>query len=84
MPLFISNNSFVLVALLFTGVAASILLTNKPKWKEFLAFGLIVVSLITAWGILHPRQTMLMEDSQMVRDTIGKGTPVLLQFQSPY
>lgn len=84
MPFVFSHYSFLLVAILFVIVAASILLTNKPKWNDYLAFGLIVVGLVTAWGVLRPRQTMLMADAQMVQQTIGMGTPVLLEFQSPY
>jgi hypothetical protein len=82
--LFVSHYSFLLVAILFVIVAASILLTHNPKWNDYLAFGLIVLALVSAWGILRPRQTMLMEDAQMVQAIIGSGTPVLLEFQSPY
>ncbi len=81
----ISNQySFVIIAVVFTVVAGFILLTNKPKWNDYLAFGVIVLGLVAAWSILHPRQTPLMEDAQKVQAMIGKGTPVLLEFQSPY
>jgi thiol-disulfide isomerase/thioredoxin len=76
--------SFVIVAIGLVIVAGFILLTNKPKWNDYLAFGVIVVGLITAWAILHPRQTPLMDDSKKVLEMIGTGTPVLLEFQSPY
>lgn len=76
--------SFVSVAILFIFVSGLILLTNKPRVKDYLAFGVIVASLITAWTILHPRQTPLMDDAKMVKAMIGSGTPVLLEFQSPY
>jgi hypothetical protein len=76
--------SFISVAILFIFVSGLILLTNKPRVKDYLAFGVIVASLITAWAILHPRQTPLMDDARMVQAMIGSGTPVLLEFQSPY
>jgi hypothetical protein len=76
--------SFISVAVVFILVAGLILLTNKPKTKDYLAFGVIVASLVTAWAILHPRQTPLMDDAKMVQAMIGNGTPVLLEFQSPY
>jgi hypothetical protein len=76
--------SFISVGVLFVLVAGMILLTNKPKTKDYLAFGVIAASLITAWAILHPRQTPLMDDARMVQAMIGSGTPVLLEFQSPY
>jgi hypothetical protein len=76
--------SFILVAIAFVVVAGLILLTNKPKWNDYLAFGVIILGLAVAWSILHPRQTPLMEDAKKVQAMIGKGTPVLLEFQSPY
>lgn len=84
MNLLTNQYSFISIAVGFTLVAGLILLTNKPKWNDYLAFGVIVFGLIAAWSILHPRQTPLMEDAQKVQAMIGKGTPVLLEFQSPY
>ena len=72
------------MAVVLSLVAGLILLTNKPKWNDYLAFGAIIVGLIAAWSILHPRQTPLMDDAQKVQAMIGQGTPVLLEFQSPY
>jgi hypothetical protein len=82
--LFIREYSFLLVALGLASAAGYMLLTNKPKWNDFLAFGVIVATLIASWVILHPTQTPLMDDAQQVKSMIGAGTPVLLEFQSPY
>jgi hypothetical protein len=76
--------SFLLIASALTLVVGLVLLSNKPKWSDYLAFGVIVTGLITAWIVMHPRQTPLMDDAQMVKDMIGAGKPVLLEFQSPY
>lgn len=84
MNLITNQYSFISIGVLFVLVAGMILLTNKPKTKDYLAFGVIVASLVTAWTILHPRQTPLMDDAKMVQAMIGAGTPVLLEFQSPY
>ena len=84
MVLIFRQYSFVLIALGLVVAAGFILLTNKPKWNDYLAFGVIVTGLITAWAILHPRQTPLMDDARKVQAMIGAGTPVLLEFQSPY
>ena len=35
-------------------------------------------------GVVDANQTPLMDDSKMVLSMIGSGTPVLLEFQSPY
>ncbi|WKZ35365.1 MAG: hypothetical protein QY332_17275 [Anaerolineales bacterium] len=84
MNLIANQYSFLSIAAGFTLIAGLILLTHKPKWNDYLAFGVIVAGLVTAWVVLHPRQTPLMEDAKMVQAMIGAGTPVLLEFQSPY
>lgn len=84
MILIFRQYSFVVIALGLVIAAGFILLTNKPKWNDYLAFGVIAAGLITAWVILHPRQTPLMDDAKMVQAMIGAGTPVLLEFQSPF
>ncbi len=76
--------SFLWIALGLTLVAALVLLTHRPTYKEFLSFGVIVAGLSVSWVILHPRQTPLMEDARAVQAQIGAGLPVLLEFQSPY
>lgn len=80
----LNQYSFITISSGFALITGLILLTNKPKWNDYLAFGLIVLGLFSAWGILHPRQTPLMEDAKEVQAMIGAGTPVLLEFQSPY
>lgn len=76
--------SFLTIAVTFAVITGIILLTNKPKWNDYLAYGVILAGLVVAWSILHPRQTPLMDDAQRVQAMIGTGTPVLLEFQSPY
>ena len=80
----LNQYSFITLFISFTIISGIILLTNKPKWTDYLAFGVIVVSLFAAWSLLHPRQTPLMDDAKEVQAMIGAGKPVLLEFQSPY
>jgi len=84
MMMYIMMNFWPLISVLLVGVVGLILLTDKPKWNDYLAFSVIVGAYIVAWMILHPRQTPLMEDAKTVQAMIGAGTPVLLEFQSPY
>jgi hypothetical protein len=70
--------------ILLVGLVGLILLTDKPKWNDYLAFSVIIGTYLIAWMILHPRQTPLMNDAKTVQAMIGSGTPVLLEFQSPY
>jgi len=82
--LFIREYSFLIVAVVLATASGFMLLSHKPKLSNYLAFGVIVTALITAWVILHPRQTPLMDDAKAVQAMIGAGTPVLLEFQSPF
>jgi hypothetical protein len=84
MLMFLLSNFWLVAGFSLTAVAGLILLTDKPKWNDFLAFGVITTALLSAWIILHPRQTPLMDNSKLVQQMIGAGTPVLLEFQSPY
>lgn len=84
MNVLINQYSFITFAAALVFIAGLILLTNKPRWNDYLTFGVIIVGLFSIWSILHPRQTPRMDDAKMVRDLIGAGTPVLLEFQSPY
>lgn len=79
-----NHYSFLWIALGLTLVAGLVLLTHKPRLRDFISFGVIVAGLAVAWLVLHPRQTALMGDAQSVRAIIGAGKPVLLEFQSPY
>lgn len=76
--------SFLWISLGVVIVAGLVLLTNKPRTREYIAFGVIAVGLSSAWLVLHPRQTPLMSDAKAVQAMIGAGKPVLLEFQSPY
>jgi len=76
--------SFLWLAAALTIIAALIFLRKKPRWPEFLAVGILVLGLVLAWGLLHPRQTVLGGQAAEVQESIGQGTPVLLEFQSPY
>ena len=79
-----NHYSFLWIALGLTIAAGLVLLTNKPKFRDYLSFGVIVAGLFVAWIILHPHQSALLSDGKAVQAMIGHGTPVLLEFQSPY
>lgn len=79
-----NHYSFLWIALGLTIVAGLVLLTNRPTARDFVSFGVIVTGLLVAWLVLHPRQTALAGDAKAIQATIGAGTPVLLEFQSPY
>lgn len=76
--------SYLWIAAALTIMAGLVLLTRNPKWRDILAFGVIFAGLVSAWLILHPKQTPLLPGAREVQAMIGQGTPVLLEFQSPY
>lgn len=76
--------SFLGIAIGFIIVVGIILLTNNPKVNDYIAFAVIVIAFIIAWGIVHPRPTVIRAGAQEVQNMIGAGKPVLLEFQSPY
>ncbi len=79
-----NHYSFLWIALGLTIVAGVVLLTHKPRLRDFISFAVIVAGLLVAWLVLHPRQTPLVGDAASVKARIGAGKPVLLEFQSPY
>lgn len=84
MFMFFNQYSFLILGILLSFAAGVFLLRNNPTWRDFLAFGVIVAALVASWVVLHPVQTPLMDDAKKAQSLIGAGTPVLLEFQSPY
>jgi 4-hydroxybenzoate polyprenyltransferase len=80
----INQYSAVWIAAVLVVVVGFILLRRKPKWPQFLVFSVLLLGLVSAWIILHPRQTASVDTTAQVQSSIGQGTPVLLEFQSPY
>lgn len=76
--------SAVWIAAFLVAVTGIILLRRRPGWPQFLGFGILVIGLVAAWVFLHPRQTSQALTAAQVQAKIGQGTPVLLEFQSPY
>jgi cytochrome c oxidase subunit IV len=80
----LNQYSAVFIATVLMLVAVIFVFSHKPRWQEILALGVIAAGLITAWFMLHPVQTPLMDNAKKVQAMIGQGKPVLLEFQSPY
>ena len=79
----INQYSFLWGALILLIVVAVLLLRDGPKRTDFLILGIILVALGGLWLVVRPRATQLTNAAQ-VQAQIGAGTPVLLEFQSPY
>lgn len=75
--------SLILIAVLMLALAGFLLFRKGIRPTEAAAFGLLLFGLIVAWLILRPRATPLTSPNEVTAQ-IGTGTPVLLEFQSPY
>ena len=80
----INQYSALWIAGAFLLLVSLLLFRQRPKVRDFVALGVVIVGLVVAWMLLHPTQTPLMDDAKTVQSMIGQGKPVLLEFQSPY
>ena len=76
--------SAVWIAAFLMVIVGLFLFRRRPKWPQFLTFGVLLLGLVAGWFFIHPTQTSLVDSASNVQANIGKGTPVLLEFQSPY
>jgi drug/metabolite transporter (DMT)-like permease len=80
----VNQYSALWIAGAFVLLVALILFRERPKARDLIALGVVILGLAVAWLLLHPTQTPLMGDARAVQSMIGQGEPVLLEFQSPY
>lgn len=84
MILLIRENSALIAGFLLVSGAGWLLLRHKRDWLRILALGGVMAALAGGWYLGRPVQTEGMNELQRLQAVIGKGTPVLLEFQSPY
>jgi len=68
---------------LLIGLAA-VLFRKGIRLAEAISFSVLTLALLVIYFSLRPLQTPLMGEAATVQSNIGQGTPVLLEFQSPY
>lgn len=76
--------SVLWLSALLLGVVAYVLLRQRRSLGDWIALGTLAAVLVVAWLVLHPRPSRLSGDAAAVLAQIGQGTPVLLEFQSPF
>ncbi|MBN2386636.1 MAG: hypothetical protein JXB85_06410 [Anaerolineales bacterium] len=76
--------SFIWLATLLVILVAALLFRKKPRPSDFIALFVLLAGVGLAWSLLRPRASMLTGGAADIQDMIGRGTPVLLEFQSPY
>jgi hypothetical protein len=79
----VNQYSLLLGALLFFCLAAFLFLRRGFNLRALLSLGLVGLLMVAGWVLIRPTQS---EDTNPteIQAQIGAGTPVLLEFQSPY
>lgn len=83
MQSWVNQYSFALSASAAMLFLAAVLFRDGVKPGDFLALGALALGLALAYGLLRPGRGTALAAAD-VRAQIGNGTPVLLEFQSPY
>lgn len=79
----INHYSFIFGALLGFGILMALMLRRGFQSTDLIALGALLFGLVFAAYLLNPGKSTL-HLAEAVRDQIGSGEPVLLEFQSPY
>ncbi len=79
----LNQYSFVLLAVLILALAAYTRLRRGFRRFDWLLLIGLAGLIFAAWWVMHPTATRV-QNADTVRAKIGAGTPVLLEFQSPY
>ena len=79
----INQYSFILLAIIIFLVLLVYFLRNGLGQREIIALGALLLGFTAAMFLFNPGDSTLSEEETAV-DFIGGGTPILLEFQSPY
>jgi hypothetical protein len=79
----LNQHSFLVASAAAVLVLAVVLLRDGIRPGDLVALGALCLGLALAFALLRPGASPLGQAS-LVRDRIGRGQPVLLEFQSPY
>jgi hypothetical protein len=82
MPL-LNYYSFIFAVGLFSFLLAIGIFRKGINLTKIIVFGLVFAGLIVTWFLIKPTQNVNVNQDQSLK-LIGSGTPVLLEFQSPY
>ena len=80
---FINQHSFTIGAAIALILLAVWLFRDGITLNDLLAFGALIVGLWIAYFFFNPGEST-QTDPEVVLEGIGGGTPVLLEFQSPF
>lgn len=79
----INQYSLILGALIFLLATAFLLLRRGFNLRALISLGVIGLLMVAGWVLIRPTQSENTNPAE-VEAQIGAGTPVLLEFQSPF
>ncbi len=79
----LNQYSFLIFGLVLVGFAIYGLSRRGFRRVDWFLLVALIGLILGAWWVLHPTQSQV-TNANIVRAKIGAGTPVLLEFQSPY
>ena len=80
---YLNQHSFTIAAIVSWMLLAVWLLRDGLKSSDLIGLGALAAGLVIAYVLFHPGGSTESEPEQVLA-RIGAGTPVLLEFQSPY
>jgi energy-coupling factor transporter transmembrane protein EcfT len=80
---FINQYSFVLMAIIVFFVLLVYFLRNGLGQRELIALAALLLGVAVAIILFNPGDSTLSDD-ETPGELIGSGTPILIEFQSPY
>jgi hypothetical protein len=80
---FINQYSFVLMAIVIFLVLLVYFLRNGLGQREIIALAALIFGFAVAIFLFNPGDSTLSDD-ETPGELIGSGTPILIEFQSPY
>jgi drug/metabolite transporter superfamily protein YnfA len=79
----INQYSFPLIAAVALLILVIFTLREEPTWRHYVAFGVLFLAIVLAYRFLNPGSSSSVESDKILAE-IHSGSPVLLEFQSPY
>ncbi len=79
----INQYSFLIFALFCLGALVIFLARRRIGLSELLTIGALLIGLTAAYLFFNPAAPTK-TDTQQIERLVGQGSPVLIEFQSPY
>lgn len=79
----LNQYSFLILGVLIIALAVYALSRRGFRRLDWLLLIVLAGLVFAAWWVMHPTASRV-QNAETVRERIGAGTPVLLEFQSPY